>query len=168
MPLTKLISVHKSPALDQIVYHFNQKSINLFGEHLVKTIAWKEGKDITINQGVKLMKEFWSKKIGVDPSSMNIYDGSGLSPANRITTATMAKILQTLPKESWFDSYYNSLPLYNNIKMKSGSISDVIAYAGYHTSASGTPLVFSFIVNNYDGSSSAVRQKIYRVLNALK
>jgi D-alanyl-D-alanine carboxypeptidase/D-alanyl-D-alanine-endopeptidase (penicillin-binding protein 4) len=52
--------------------------------------------------------------------------------------------------------------------MKSGSISDVIAYAGYHTSASGTPLVFSFIVNNYDGSSSAVRQKIYRVLNALK
>ena len=168
MPLTKLISVHKSPALDQIVYHFNQKSINLFGEHLVKTIAWKEGKDITINQGVKLMKEFWSKKIGVDPSSMNIYDGSGLSPANRITTATMAKILQTLPKESWFDSYYNSLPLYNNIKMKSGSISDVIAYAGYHTSSSGTPLVFSFIVNNYDGSSSAVRQKIYRVLNALK
>jgi len=168
MPLTKVISVHKSPALDQIVYHFNQKSINLFGEHLVKTIAWKEGEDITINQGVKLMKEFWSKKIGVDPFSMNIYDGSGLSPANRITTATMAQILQTLPKESWFDSYYNSFPLYNNIKMKSGSISDVIAYAGYHTSASGTPLVFSFIVNNYDGSSSVVRQKIYRVLNALK
>jgi D-alanyl-D-alanine carboxypeptidase/D-alanyl-D-alanine-endopeptidase (penicillin-binding protein 4) len=44
----------------------------------------------------------------------------------------------------------------------------VIAYAGYHTSATGTPLVFSFIVNNYDGSSSAVRQKIYRVLNSLK
>jgi D-alanyl-D-alanine carboxypeptidase/D-alanyl-D-alanine-endopeptidase (penicillin-binding protein 4) len=80
----------------------------------------------------------------------------------------MAQILQTLPKESWFDSYYNSFPFYNNIKMKSGFISDVIAYAGYHTSASGTPLVFSFIINNYDGSSSVVRQKIYRVLNALK
>jgi D-alanyl-D-alanine carboxypeptidase/D-alanyl-D-alanine-endopeptidase (penicillin-binding protein 4) len=117
---------------------------------------------------VKLIKEFWNKKIGIDPSSMNIYDGSGLSPANRITTATMTKILQSLPKESWFDSYYNSFPLYNNIKMKSGSISDVIAYAGYHTSASGTPLVFSFIVNNYNGSSSDVRQKMYRVLNALK
>ncbi len=164
----KVISVHKSPALDQIVYRFNQKSINLFGEHLVKTIAWKEGKDITISQGVKLIKEFWNKKIGIDPSSMNIYDGSGLSPANRITTATMTKILQSLPKESWFDSYYNSFPLYNNIKMKSGSISDVIAYAGFHTSASGTPLVFSFIVNNYNGSSSDVRQKMYRVLNALK
>jgi D-alanyl-D-alanine carboxypeptidase/D-alanyl-D-alanine-endopeptidase (penicillin-binding protein 4) len=168
LPQTKIISVHKSPPLNEIVYWFNRKSINLFGEHLIKTIAWKERKEITIVQGTKLMKEFWNKKIGIDPSSMNIYDGSGLSPANRITTSTMAKILQTLPKESWFDSYYNSLPLYNNIKMKSGSISDVIAYTGYHTSASGTPLVFSFIVNNYDGSSSAVRQKMYRVLNALK
>jgi serine-type D-Ala-D-Ala carboxypeptidase/endopeptidase (penicillin-binding protein 4) len=168
LPETKIIAVHTSPTLDEIVYWFNRKSINLFGEHLIKTIAWKGGKDITTSQGTKLMKEFWNKKIGIDPASMNIYDGSGLSPANRITTTTMAKILQTLPKENWYNSYYNSLPLYNNIKMKSGSISDVIAYAGYHTSASGTPLVFSFIVNNYDGSSSAVRQKMFRVLNSLK
>ena len=59
-------------------------------------------------------------------------------------------------------------PMPASIPIPTEAISDVIAYAGYHTSASGTPLVFSFIVNNYDGSSSVVRQKIYRVLNALK
>jgi D-alanyl-D-alanine carboxypeptidase/D-alanyl-D-alanine-endopeptidase (penicillin-binding protein 4) len=168
VPQTKIISVHTSPPLHEIVYWFNQKSINLFGEHLIKTIAWKEGKEKTISQGTEIVKDFWNKKIGIDPASMNIYDGSGLSPANRITTLTMARILQSLKKETWFESYYNSLPLYNNMKMKSGTISDVIAYAGYHTSASGTPMVFSFMINNYNGSSSAVRQKMFRVLNTLK
>jgi D-alanyl-D-alanine carboxypeptidase/D-alanyl-D-alanine-endopeptidase (penicillin-binding protein 4) len=80
----------------------------------------------------------------------------------------MARILRSLKKEIWFDSYFNSLPQYNNMKMKSGTISDVIAYTGYHTSASGTPMVFSFMINNYNGSSSAIRQKMFRVLNALK
>ncbi|HEY1062691.1 MAG TPA: D-alanyl-D-alanine carboxypeptidase/D-alanyl-D-alanine-endopeptidase [Daejeonella sp.] len=168
LPQTKIISVHISPPLHEIVYWFNQKSINLFGEHLIKTIAWKEGKDVTISQGTELVKDFWSKKIGIDPASMNIYDGSGLSPANRVTTMAMARILQSLKKEIWFDNYFNSLPQYNNMKMKSGTISDVIAYTGYHTSASGTPMVFSFMINNYNGSSSAIRQKMFRVLNALK
>ncbi len=168
LPQTKIISVHTSPPLHEIVYWFNQKSINLFGEHLIKTIAWKEGKEITINQGTELVKKFWVNRISVDPNAMNIYDGSGLSPANRITTMAMAQVLQSLKKESWFDSYYNSLPQYNNMRMKSGTISDVIAYTGYHTSASGTSMVFSFIINNYNGSSSAIRQKMFRVLNTLK
>jgi len=168
LPQTLIISIHTSPALHEIVYWFNQKSINLFGEHLIKTFAWKEGKEITIAQGAEVVKEFWSKKLGIDPAAMNVYDGSGLSPANRITTMAMAQVLQSLKKEYWFESYYDSFPLYNNMKMKSGSISDVIAYTGYHTSTSGTAMVFSFIINNYNGSSSSIRQKMFRVLNTLK
>ncbi|MDP3469154.1 MAG: D-alanyl-D-alanine carboxypeptidase/D-alanyl-D-alanine-endopeptidase [Daejeonella sp.] len=168
LPQSKIISVHTSPPLYEIVYWFNQKSINLFGEHLIKTIAWKEGKEITISQGTKLVKDFWKNKISIDPAAMNVYDGSGLSPANRVTSLAMAKVLQSLKKEDWFESYFNSFPQNNNMKMKSGTISDVIAYTGYHTSASGTPLVFSFIINNYNGSSSGIRQKMFRVLNTLK
>lgn len=165
---TKIIAIHTSPELDSIVYWFNRKSVNLYGEHLVKTLAWKEGKEITTAMGVEVVKDFWNKKIGIDALAMNIYDGSGLSPANRVTTMAMSQILQSARKESWFDNFYNSLPIYNNMKMKSGSISDVIAYAGFHTNSSGTPLVFSIIVNNYNGSSSAMRQKIFKVLNTLK
>lgn len=167
-PPIKIIDIQTSPSLEKVVYWFNQKSINLYGEHLVKTIAWKQGKDISTPEGVELIKDFWSKKLGIDPNAMNISDGSGLSPANRITTLAMAQILQSLKKEPWFESFYESLPVYNNMKMKSGSISDVIAYTGYQTSSSGTPLVFSFIVNNYNGSSSAIRQKIFNVLDVLK
>ncbi|MFA5245412.1 MAG: D-alanyl-D-alanine carboxypeptidase/D-alanyl-D-alanine-endopeptidase [Pedobacter sp.] len=168
MPQSKIIDIHNSPTLEKVVYWFNQKSVNLFGEHLIKTIALKQGKETSTAKSVELVKKFWDQKAGIDPASMNIYDGSGLSPANRVTTMAMARILQSVKNESWFGSFYESLPVYNNMKMKSGSISDVLAYAGYHTSRSGTPLVFSFIVNNYQGSSSALRQQMFSVLNTLK
>lgn len=165
---TQIVSAHTSPALHEIIYWFNQKSINLFGEHLVKTFAWQQKKDITTANGVDFMKSFWNKKIDLESGAINIYDGSGLSPSNRITTMAMSQILQSIKKESWFESYIRSFPEINTMKMKSGSINDVIAYTGYHTSSSGIPMVFSFIINNYQGSSSVIRQKMFRVLNTLK
>lgn len=164
----KVLDIYSSPALDKIIYWFNQKSINLYGEHLVKTLAVKQGKDITTEEGVSFIRNFWNEKLGIDPDAMNISDGSGLSPANRITTLAMTQILQSIKKEAWFDGFYESLPVYNSMKMKSGSIGDVIAYTGYQVTSSGTPLVFSFMINNYRGSSTAVRQKLFNVLNVLK
>jgi D-alanyl-D-alanine carboxypeptidase/D-alanyl-D-alanine-endopeptidase (penicillin-binding protein 4) len=164
----KILDSYTSPSLEKIVYWFNQKSINLYGEHLVKTLAWKQDKEVTTPEGVNVIKDFWSKKLGINKNAMNIYDGSGLSPANRITTMAMSQILQSVKKESWYGSFYESLPTYNNMRMKSGSISDVIAYAGYHTSSNGTSLVFSIMMNNYSGSSSAARQKLFNVLDVLK
>lgn len=157
-----------SPPLDQVVYWFNRKSINLYGEHLIKTLAWKFGKEPTTPEGVKIMKNFWKERLGIDPDEMNVSDGSGLSPQNRITTSAMARILQSIKKETWFNTYYESLPTYNDMRMKSGSINDVLGYTGYEESSSGIPVVFSFLINNYNGSSSAVKQKMFKVLDTLK
>lgn len=164
----KIIAVQLSPRLDQVIYWFNQKSINLYGEQMVKTLGWKFGKENSTTGGVEVIQDFWSRKLGIDPHSMNIIDGSGLSPGTRITTLSMARILQSVKKESWFSGYYASLPLNNNMKMKSGSVNDVLAYAGYQTTSSGIPVVFSFIINNYNGSTSSVRNKMFGVLDILK
>ncbi|MEO8794455.1 MAG: D-alanyl-D-alanine carboxypeptidase/D-alanyl-D-alanine-endopeptidase [Daejeonella sp.] len=166
--IEKLISIHTSPNLDQVVYWFNQKSINLYGEHLVKTIAWKSGKEISTENGVEEIRTFWKNKLGINKEAVNIVDGSGLSPGNRITTLAIAQILSSTKKEPWFKAYFDSFPIYNNMKMKSGSINGVLAYAGFQNSSSGTPLAFSIIINNYNGSASAVKQKMYKVLDELK
>ena len=163
-----IISVHKSPKLDQVIYWFNQKSINLYGEHIVKTLGMKCGKEASTEEGMKVIKDFWKNKLQIDPNSMNIVDGSGLSPSTRITTLSVARILQSLKKEPWIAAYYESLPLINNTKMKSGSIADVLAYAGYQTNSTGDPLAFSFIVNNYNGSTSSIKSKMFSVLDMLK
>ncbi|HEY0771532.1 MAG TPA: D-alanyl-D-alanine carboxypeptidase/D-alanyl-D-alanine-endopeptidase [Sphingobacteriaceae bacterium] len=164
---TPLVTI-TSPPLDQVVHWFNRKSINLYGEHLIKTLAWKFGKEATTPEGVKIMQNFWKERLGIDPDEMNVSDGSGLSPQNRITTTAMARILQSIKREPWFNTYYESLPTYNDMRMKSGSISDVLGYTGYENSSSGIPVVFSFLINNYNGSSSAAKQKMFKVLDTLK
>jgi D-alanyl-D-alanine carboxypeptidase/D-alanyl-D-alanine-endopeptidase (penicillin-binding protein 4) len=53
------------------------------------------------------------------------------------------------------------------MKMKSGSILNVLTYAGYQT-CQGRELCFSIMVNNFSGSSREVKEKIFRVLDELK
>jgi D-alanyl-D-alanine carboxypeptidase/D-alanyl-D-alanine-endopeptidase (penicillin-binding protein 4) len=163
---TKSITTIQSPELSKIVYWLNQKSINLYAEQLLATIATKAGKPASTTDGVDAMKDFWEMK-GIDKHSMNIFDGSGLSPEDRITTSTMAHVLQSARKEAWFNDFYESLPVYNDMKMKSGSINSVQAYAGFQTH-NGRQLCFSIMVNNYYGPGSGIREKMFRVLNELK
>lgn len=163
---TKSITTIQSPELSKIVYWLNQKSINLYAEQLLATIAVKAGNPASTTDGVDAMKAFWELK-GIDKRSMNIFDGSGLSPEDRITTSTMARVLQSARKEAWFNDFYESLPVYNDMKMKSGSINSVQAYAGFQTHG-GRQLCFSIMVNNYYGPGSGIREKMFRVLNELK
>jgi len=155
-----------SPRLSQIVYWLNHKSINLYAEQLLKTIAWKAGKQPSTGNGVDVEQAFWKAR-GIDPNSLNIADGSGLSPGDRVTTLTLATILQSAKKESWFSDFYESLPIYNDMHMKSGSILNVLTYAGYQT-YHGRELCFSIMVNNFSGSSKGIKEKMFRVLDEMK
>ena len=163
----KLLFSYQSPSLDSIVYWFLQKSINLYGEALVKTLAYEMQKPASTDTGVAIVKSFWKGK-GLDPDELNIKDGSGLSPQNRVTTHAQVEVLKYAAKQSWFSYFFAALPEINHMKMKSGTISDVKGFCGYHTAGDGTQYIFSFLVNNYNGSTSAVVQKMYKVLDALK
>jgi serine-type D-Ala-D-Ala carboxypeptidase/endopeptidase (penicillin-binding protein 4) len=163
----KSVHTETSPPLDTIIYWLNRKSINLYAEALVKTIGYQKAKAGSTEKGLELIKDFWKTKT-VDTRGLNILDGSGLSPSNRITTHAMVQVLQYAKKQSWFNGFYNSLPEFNGMKMKSGTIKDVKGFAGYHTSKAGVEYVFCFLVNNYNGSTSNLVQKMYRVLDELK
>lgn len=159
------ITTISSPDLSEIVYWFNKKSVNLYGEQLLKTIAWKLGKVPSTRNGAAAVINFWSAK-GIDKNALNILDGSGLSPGTRVTTAAMANILFQVQKEDWFAAYYNSFPDNNGMKLKSGSINDVSAYAGYYTDKNGNKYIAVININNYNGSG--ISKKLFKVLDALK
>ncbi len=156
-----------SPPLDSINYWFLQKSVNLFGEAFVKTIAYEKTGFGSTDTGVNIIKNFWSKN-GIEKSALHIIDGSGLSPANRVTTNALVTVMQYAKKQNWYASFYNALPEQNGIKMKSGYIGGVRSYTGYVKSASGAEYTFSFIINNFDGNPGAVREKMWRLLDILK
>ena len=158
---------YTSPTLDSIMYWFLKKSINLYGEALVKTIGYEKAKNGSTDAGIKVVRNFWNDK-GIERSSLKIIDGSGLSPANRVTTKALVTVMQYAKDQSWFSSFYYDLPEINGIKMKDGYINGVRSYTGYIKSKEGTGYTFSFIINNFDSSASTVREKMWKVLDLLK
>lgn len=164
---SKILGSVFSPPLDSINYWFLQKSINLYGEAFVKTLSFVKTGFGATDTGINIIKDFWSKN-GIEKSALNMRDGSGLSPANRVTTNALVSVMQYAKKQSWFSSFYNALPEQNGIKMKSGYIGGVRSYTGYIKSKSGNEYTFSFIINNYDGSPVAVREKMWKLLDLMK
>jgi serine-type D-Ala-D-Ala carboxypeptidase/endopeptidase (penicillin-binding protein 4) len=161
------VYTHYSPSLDSIIYWFNKKSINLYGEALIKTFAYEKQGFGSTDSGVAIVKKFWKQK-GLNEDELNIYDGSGLSPLNRVTTHAQVEILKYAKTKDWFPYFLKSLPDYNGMTMKSGTISDVKGFCGYHKAKDGKEYIFSFLVNNYSGKTSGLVGKMYKVLDELK
>ena len=165
-PENKVILEYKSPTLDKIVYWFLKKSVNLFGETFIKTMAKEKTDNPSFESGVKYLKNFWKDK-GIDQRMINFVDGSGLSPQNYASSKAEVQALLWAKKQHWFDAYYDGFPVMaNGMKMKSGSIKDSRAFAGFHTSSTGENYVFSIIMNNYQAND--LSNALYNVLNVLK
>jgi D-alanyl-D-alanine carboxypeptidase/D-alanyl-D-alanine-endopeptidase (penicillin-binding protein 4) len=164
VPKSNVILTYESPNLDKIVYWFLRKSINFYGETLIKTLGKEKKGNPSFKSGVAFLKEFWKSK-GINPNMINFADGSGLSPQNYVAAKAEVQALLYAKKQPWFDTYYDGFPTQDNgMKMKSGTMKDTKSFAGYHTSKDGKKYVFSIIINNYQGSGSTELQKILNVL----
>lgn len=163
---SKIFYTYTSPVLDSIIFYFLRRSVNLYGESLIKTLAYQLKNIGATDTGADVIKSFWKNK-GIDPSAINIIDGSGLSPANRVTTQALVTVMEYARKQSWFPSFYEALPTISGIKMKSGSIGGVISYTGYIKGKNNNQYTFSFVINNYNGNDNEVRRKMWRLLGEL-
>lgn len=151
-----------SPSLDSLVYWFLKKSINLYGEALARTLSLQKTGTASTDTGVDIIRTFWAQR-GVDKAALHIQDGSGLSPQDRITPYALVQILRYAKNRPWYRAFYDALPVIDGIPMKSGSIGGARAYAGYVGK-----YIFSFVINNYDGSGTEIQHKMWKVLDNLK
>ena len=165
-PENSIIFTYRSPTLDKIIYYFLQKSVNLYGETFIKTLAKEKRNEGSFKEGVNYLKDFWKAK-GIASNMINFADGSGLSPQNYVSAKAEVQALLYAKKQPWFDVYFNAFPIQSNgMQMKSGTIRNCKSFAGYHTSKSGKKYVFSVIINNYQGGN--VSASLYEILNELK
>lgn len=184
-----LITKTSSPALEKIVYIINKKSFNLYTEVLLKMTALQEYGNGSIENGTYAVNQLLNN-YGADTSGINMFDGCGLSRSDAITAKAMVKLLAGLTKESFFNSFYNTLgiagkkddlssfrnwgsgtAIENNARIKSGTIGGVKSHSGYVKDKSGRMIAFSFIANNFHGSSgkiSAIHRQILIDLANLK
>ncbi|TAD86218.1 MAG: D-alanyl-D-alanine carboxypeptidase/D-alanyl-D-alanine-endopeptidase [Bacteroidetes bacterium] len=153
---------HDSPPLDSLIYWFMKKSINLYGEALLRTIGQKTMGFGSNDAGLKWVDSFYAA-MGIDKRALHLTDGSGLSGNNRIAPLAMATALNYARTRPWFSGFYHSFPVYNGMTIKSGTIHRTKCFAGYHGK-----YVVVLMVNNYNGSTSALVSKMFAVLNGLK
>lgn len=161
-----LLFEYKSPTLDKIVYWFLRKSVNFYGETLIKTLGKEKKNEGSFDAGISYLKEFWKSK-GINSSMINFADGSGLSPQNYVSARAEVQALLYSKKQNWFPEFFEGFPTQGNaMKMKSGTMKDTKSFAGYQTSKDGKKYVFAIIINNYQGSD--ISDALYKVLNNLK
>lgn len=163
-PKNNIILSYESPTLEKIIYWFLRKSVNMYGENLIKTLGKEKKGNPSFKSGVAFLKDFWKSK-GINPNMINFADGSGLSPQNYVSAKAEVQALIYAKKQPWFDAYYDGFPIQDNgMKMKSGTMRDTKSFAGYHSSKDGKKYVYSIIINNFQESGSTELQKILNVL----
>lgn len=158
---------HYSPAFDSLNYWFMKKSVNLYGEAFVRAIAQQNGGDGSLSEGISRVRKFWKAR-GVEPGSLRMVDGSGLSPQNRVTPGALVRVLQYARRQWWFNNFLQAFPRYNDMTLKSGTIGGVKSFAGYHTTPDGKNVILAIIINNFEGSAGTIVTKMFTLLDELK
>lgn len=177
----QLIATHYGERLETIVKETNHRSVNLFAEHMLNLIAYeKTGKGST-SAGLQVFETYWQEKMDTDGLHLN--DGSGLSRSNAIAASHFIGFLKYMNTSKDRETFYNSLPVtgqsgtmryvcrnqaaHGRVAAKSGSMTRIRSYAGYVDSQSGKKLAFAIIVNNFDGSSSALKSRFQSFMNTM-
>ncbi|WP_420457184.1 D-alanyl-D-alanine carboxypeptidase/D-alanyl-D-alanine endopeptidase [Rubrivirga sp.] len=184
------VATHTSPPLRDIVEETNTSSNNLYAEHLLRTLGAYvyQGSDLPTGSafaGFEATKPFLTR-IGVDPESFRVADGSGLSALNRLTPVGIVGILRGMhqhPDRATREAFEQSLPLggytgtlrnryrggdaRGNVRAKTGYISGARTLSGYVTSDRGDLIAFSLLCNNYTVSTSRVNQAQDQIVELL-
>lgn len=175
------LATHTSPPLSAITGETNTESNNLYAEHLLRTLGAEryEGDEYAIGSaraGVAATEPFLNR-LGIDPNSLRIADGSGLSAMNRLTPyaiVTLLKGMKEHPNPLVWDAYYKSLAVggytgtikgrystgdaRGNVRAKTGYISGARTLSGYVEADSGHLIAFSLMCNHYSVRTSRVNR----------
>lgn len=181
----KSIFTQLSRPLKMIIREINVTSNNHYAEHLFRTIGRNDKRNINddaLEAAILYTGEYWKKK-GIDNTSLQMYDGSGLAPQDAVSPKFLTDMLTYMYKESKYsDAFVSSLPkagqegtLRNflretkytgKIVAKSGSISGVQCYSGYFLDGD-KKYAFAVMVNRFKGTNAQVRSIIEQFLLSL-
>ncbi|SHH47113.1 D-alanyl-D-alanine carboxypeptidase/D-alanyl-D-alanine-endopeptidase [Massilia sp. CF038] len=171
----RIYAQHVSRALPEIVRDTNKLSDNALARTLFLSLGSLEGdaiagsKPLPGNGGMTtvaradLAVRSWMRRQGIDDSGMVLDNGSGLSRTERISAQQMGRLLQAGLRSKWAPEFQASLPIAGmdgtmrrrlrdspaaeRARLKTGTVRNVIAIAGYAPDANGQPCVVVAMIN---------------------
>ncbi|NSW45697.1 MAG: D-alanyl-D-alanine carboxypeptidase/D-alanyl-D-alanine-endopeptidase [Bacteroidales bacterium] len=174
---TTLFYTHYSPNLSQIVNLTNLYSINIFAEAMARMCGYIQYKSTTTESGTLAVNRFWKNRTG----DCLLYDASGLSRFNALSTQQFVKVLEFMSNYSSYKKiFYNSLAvagengtlskMFVNTKAqgkvvaKTGTMTNIRSLAGYITTKDKHTIAFAIIVNNCPQPSKWIKDKIEQII----
>ncbi len=159
---------HDSLLMPALLARFWYPSDNLMGELLLKELGvLGAGEPGTDDHGAAVEREFL-RSIGINPNTVTIADGSGLSQYDRITPRDLLKILTYDWKGPHRAIVIDALPLAgvrgtlrhqfigtpaeDRVWAKTGSISHVRTISGFVQTRSHGVVTFSLLINQWMGA----------------
>ena len=145
-----------------------KQSQNLHAHLFLRKLALAHGLAPSTPAGLSVMRQVLDKA-ALPRWTYDFYDGSGLSPDNRITPRAMVAYLHWVDAQPWAPGWratlpvagvdgtlggrFKGTPLMGNLRAKTGTLLAANALAGYVTAASGKELVFAVYANDRPGSA---------------
>jgi serine-type D-Ala-D-Ala carboxypeptidase/endopeptidase (penicillin-binding protein 4) len=161
----RTLTEYRTP-LPVVVFVINKRSQNHHAEMLLKTLGAELRGEGSWVAGSAVVREWLEKRVGLDPQSFEIADGSGMSRGNRASAAAFVALLDYVWKKPYARDFLSSMPytgepegrLRNRLRAepyarqvfgKTGYLSGVIGLSGYIRAKSGRVYAFSMLFNNY-------------------
>jgi D-alanyl-D-alanine carboxypeptidase/D-alanyl-D-alanine-endopeptidase (penicillin-binding protein 4) len=177
-----VLAAHISVPVVEDITIINKTSQNLHAELLLRLLGKLDAADGSFAQGARVVRQFMTGA-GVDDGDFFLYDGSGMSPDDRVAPRAFTKLLAYASQQPWgaawrdtfpvagvdgtLEQRFKNTPLAGHLWAKTGTLNEVNALSGYLTAASGKTLAFSILVNGRRPQSDVAAQAIDRIAETI-
>ncbi len=159
--------------LASIITDINQFSNNVMAQQLFLTLSAQGGKRGSFAASRSFVGQWWQRHFGADAAAPVMENGSGLSRRERISAASLVALLAHAAHSPHAQTFANSLSVagvsgtaktmktrspgsvaLGRVQMKTGTLRDVVAVAGYAHGMSGRTYAVAGIVNHANAGSA--------------
>jgi D-alanyl-D-alanine carboxypeptidase/D-alanyl-D-alanine-endopeptidase (penicillin-binding protein 4) len=173
----------ESPPLSEMIARVNKHSNNVMARQLLYTLSAEVAGEPGTEEGGRRVIANWLAENELESGQLAIENGAGLSRNSRITAAEMGSLLRFAWRQPYMPEYLASMSisgldgtlsrrfrgteLIGKAHLKTGSLDDVSALAGYLQSRSGRRLAVVAMQNYRDihrGPGEEVQEALLRWL----
>ena len=156
-----------SPALAEVVRDINKYSNNVMVQQLFLTFSWQQSGIGSMDASRAVLQQWWRSRFG-DTDMPVVDNGAGLSRQARISAQALGRMLQAAWASPVMPELVASLPVVGvdgtlrrsqsratgSAHLKTGSLRDVTAVAGYVHGADGQRYVLVAMVNHANAAAA--------------
>ncbi len=174
----------QSPPLTQIVQWMLEESNNVIAENLARHVAIAMGQQPSFSGGAAAVTSVLHS-LGVT-GALTLYDGSGLSPDDRIAPATLVQLISVAASHAKLRPVLTSLPVegfsgtlmqggsvfglggksgLGVVRAKTGNLSTVAALAGTTYARNGQLIAFAVMADQISNAPGALQRAATAMVN---